>query len=137
MVEGMKWGLSVKPSSIPNAGNVPHAYRVVIRRECFSRDTFVLAPSWSLSPFLLTCRPFSPALSIYEPIEIIPGLYLGSCFASYNIEAMRSLNVKYIINCSGQDNVYRNVEPGVVSYGIGVCVFACTCEGSRRFQHFA
>ena len=54
-----------------------------------------------------------------------------------NIEAMRSLNVKYIINCSGQDNVYRNVEPGVVSYGIGVCVFACTCEGSRRFQHFA
>ena len=44
--------------------------------------------------------------------------------------------MKYIINCSGQDNVYRNVEPGVVSYGIGVCVFACTCEGSRRFQHF-
>ena len=80
MVEGMKWGLSVKPSSIPNAGNVPHAYRVVIRRECFSRDTFVLAPSWSLSPFLLTCRPFSPALSIYANTSLMS--LLASAFIS-------------------------------------------------------
>ena len=45
--------------------------------------------------------------------------------------------MKYIVNCSGQDNVYRNVDPDVVSYGIGICVFACACEGSRGFQHFA
>ena len=50
MVEGMKWGLSVKPSSIPNAGNVPHAYRIVIRRECFSRD---IRPGTFLVPLSL------------------------------------------------------------------------------------
>ena len=44
-----------------------------------------------------------------EPVEIIPNLYLGSCFASYNKEALLRLHVKYIVNCSGQENMYGNV----------------------------
>lgn len=39
-------------------------------------------------------------------MEIISGLYLGSCHASYNKDALSRLNVKYIVNCSGQDNFY-------------------------------
>ena len=58
-------------------------------------------------------------------MEIISGLYLGSCHASYNKDALSRLNVKYIVNCSGQDNFYGDVTILTIVVDRSSHIFMC------------
>ena len=48
-----------------------------------------------------------------EPIQIIPNLYLGSKYASFNRNSLNRLNVKYVVNCSRHDYVFYTVRASI------------------------
>ena len=57
----------------------------------------------------VTCVCNSQEIKDNEPVEIIHNLYLGSKYASYNSEFLNRYHVKYIVNCSRQDCIFRDV----------------------------
>lgn len=61
----------------------------------------------------VTCMCDVQEIMDNEPIQIIPNLYLGSRYASFNRKSLNRLNVKYVVNCSRFDYVFYTVRASI------------------------